>query len=154
VEFGDLIYVDALDKLVSSYNLTRHSAHKTTPREVYYGSKETVAEALETQLDYRKKRIFRGATQDTDIPIGTMVRIALRADPQERKNRIFKKKGYDTQWSEGLFKIDRHLVPHTETGNHYYTVEGKSKHYSRSELLIVSDLTENETVPDRRADSA
>jgi hypothetical protein len=49
VEYDDLTFIDSLDKLVSNYNLTRHSAHKKTPREVYYGSKDVVAEALETQ---------------------------------------------------------------------------------------------------------
>jgi hypothetical protein len=92
---------------------------------------------------YRKKRIFQGATQDTNVPIGTKVHLALRSNPPEHKKRIFKKHGYDVQFSDEIYTIDGHLVPHTETGNHWYTVEGRSKRYSRSELLIV-DPTFNE----------
>jgi transposase InsO family protein len=67
VEFDDLTYIDVLDKLVSNYNNTVHSAHKMTPRQVYYGSQDVIDKAFETLTKYRQKRIFRGATQNTDI---------------------------------------------------------------------------------------
>jgi transposase InsO family protein len=143
VEFDDLTFVDALDKILGNYNNTIHTSHKMTPRQVYYGNQEIIDQAYETLTKYRKHRIWRGSTQDTNLEPGTKVRIAIRADPKERKKRTFKKRGYDVQFSNEIYTISKHYVPHTPLGNHYYTVEGRTKKYSRSELEVIPNTTDN-----------
>lgn len=118
-----------------------------TPKEVYYGNQETIQKALERSLIYRKKKIWRGSTQDTNINPGDHVRVAIRSDPESRKLRAFKKKGYDQQFSDEIYVVRKHLIPRTPLGNHVYKVEGKTQRYYRSELQLVSSETNNE-VPD------
>ena len=56
VFYDDLTFIDALDKMVESYNNTIHSSHKFTPRQVYYGNEETKNQALENATEYRQRR--------------------------------------------------------------------------------------------------
>jgi hypothetical protein len=80
---------------------------------------------------------------------GQKVRISLKADPKERKKRAFKKKGYGPQFSDEVFTISQHFVPHTQLGNHYWTVEGRTRKYSRSELEPIPEDTNNEVPKER-----
>jgi hypothetical protein len=61
---------------------------------------------------------------------------------------MFKRRGYDVQFSDEIFVVNKHFVPHTPLGNHYYSVEGRSKKYSRSEISPVNPDTDD-MVPER-----
>jgi hypothetical protein len=149
VFYDDLTFIDALDKMVGSYNNTVHSSHKFTPRQVYYGNQEVIDQALENLTEYRTKKIFRGSTQDTNLVKGQKVRLAIRTFVKERKKRTLKRYGYDVQWSSEIYTIDKHFVPHHPLGNHLYTVEGQNKKFYRSDLKVIPDDTDN-TVEEER----
>src|SRR4051812_17356512 len=97
LRYNDRTVVDALPKILENYNATQHSAHRyacnfaglitgrMTPSEMYNGSPEVIQKALEKSIDYRRKRIWKGATQNTDIPEGTLVRLSLQSKLKQRK---------------------------------------------------------------------
>ena len=82
-------YVDVLDKLVTSYNATRHSSIGTSPASVNVGNAEDVWQTL-----------YGGHCQTTRQPrfrVGDLVRIS-------KAKRTFQK-GYLPNWSRELFSV-------------------------------------------------
>jgi hypothetical protein len=88
-------YLDVLQDLVDSYNLTIHSAINRTPASV----KETnVREVWEHQFGDLLKDTER-SKQTTKFKVGDTVRIT--------KNKVAFNKGYLANWSEEVFTVDR-----------------------------------------------
>jgi hypothetical protein len=68
------------------------------------------------------KRIYKGSMQDTNVEPGTLVRLAVRADPKERMKRLFKKKGYDVQYKNALYTVKKHYKPRAPMSKHTPTL--------------------------------
>ena len=90
-------YIDVLDDLVKAYNKSKHRTIKMAPVDV---SDERV---LEVWRNMRPKQIKAGKPK---FRVGDTVRIT-------REKKFFQK-GYETKWSEEMFKIKRvvtHIKP-------------------------------------------
>lgn len=91
-------FVDVLDKITHSYNLTQHRFLKMAPAEINNKNSFKVYEQI-----YMPIVVHRGKNPiNYAFEIGTLVRLARGKEPFLR--------GYDIQWSEELFKIIR-LIP-------------------------------------------
>ncbi len=95
-------YLDALDKLVDSYNLSTHRAlgKRVSPMDVEKGDKRTIYQVWRhmyggSKLPKRSKPKFKP---------GDTVRIA--------KEKGTFAKGYETNWSKELFKVDHEYGSH------------------------------------------
>jgi hypothetical protein len=143
VQYGQRLYLDVLDQIVDNYNNTIHSSHKMTPNEVYYGTPDVIERALVNATKYRASKIFRGSTQNTDVEPGDRVRLSVTTDSKERMNRIFKKKGYDVQFTPKIYTITKHLKPINPLVNHRYQTTRDKRLLYRSEIQpIVYDYKE------------
>ena len=85
-------YIDMLQKIMESYNQSKHSATRMTPASV------TLANAAEARRNIQQK--YGSCTfKQPKYSVGDIVRVS-------RAKRAFEK-GYVGSWSEELFKIDR-----------------------------------------------
>lgn len=140
-EYSDNTFIDALEGLVDGYNKTPHSSHGYAPITVLNrrNDDDFIQHVFDKAEKYRRK-IYRGSTQPTNIPAGTVVRLATRSYAEERKKRKLKKMGYDQNF-KGLDTIKIHFKPRRPYRNHEYLLEGQNRKVYRSDFLVVPSRT-------------
>ena len=129
-------YIDVLDDLIKSYNVTFHSAIKTSPAQVNaHNEREIYARLYGDSISKQRQSL---ALSKFKLNVGDSVRIL-------ESKRVFRR-GYLTRWSEEIYFIKyRHATdPHTFTIRDFNgeTILGK---------FYASELQKIKTKPESQA---
>jgi hypothetical protein len=96
--------------LVKNYYKTRHSSRGMTPEEVYFTKDpELVRRVYEKAYQYRKTKILKKSDEPNDVEKGDLVRLATSSFSDKRRSRIGTTKAYVPQFSEQIYKVEKHL---------------------------------------------
>lgn len=145
-------YVDALPKIVFSYNNTVHSTIKQTPFQVHRGLSaklsllhKSVYKAIQTKATNMIDSSHKKLSKDMErLDVGNSVRIATAALKQFRKKQQFAKALKHPKWTPYVYKVKQ--VKKDEKQNELFKLEMEDKDpddrwYFRYELLKTSSTS-------------
>lgn len=125
---NSFIWLDALPKIISAYNLTPHSAHKFAPALIKKKDWDQVLNNLYIKFALIKEK-------KPKYEIGTPVRIS-------RKKLIFRKK-YEANYSDEIFYIHQVHTRYPVITYKLRDISGRELDGSYNELELIESIPEN-----------
>ena len=120
---SNIHWTEHLQSVINKYNRTVHSTTKMTPIEAHQDTNRITA-SLNTHLKASYNRKY------PTIHINDKVKIYTKG-----KQNTSSRKETVPKWSSDTFKVIK--IDHDMLLNKIYILEGKTKHYTRNELMLV-----------------
>ncbi len=134
------MWVNDLQKLVYSYNHSKHSTTSKRPVELLQGSKEDVKK-LNIELEKKRKRKTDEALEkfnEKPLKYGDLVRINRSIYPHVRKELLlYGKRSFVQKWSSETYTIIKVLRPRIPGRVHEYMVDGLRYKFKQNQLLKI-----------------